>query len=173
MNISKIAPYDELIKSKSVEDALIDDVIWVAPKILYGELILYPLVELFAIKLGKSEVPLSTICDTNSKSETNSFALLVSMGISEDICICGCSDTEVARIPAAVFFVVTNGNPASNPLFRTSTITEYDALTLFLASILPPLPLIKREPEAYIPNKPNEMLELFRVACPPLFTLIA
>ena len=80
---------------------------------------------------------------------------------------------DVKRIPSAVFNFVIVGNPFSNPLFKTSTTQLQVPLTLSLAAMLPPLPEIKREPDEYIPYKPNEIFELFRVACPPLFTLIA
>ena len=80
---------------------------------------------------------------------------------------------DVKRIPSAVFNFVIVGKPSANPLLRTLTIQLHVPLTESLAAILPPLPEIKREPDEYIPYKPNEMFELFSVACPPLFTLIA
>ena len=173
--ILNIVPNDWLMCVKSFNDAeSIDDVIWAAPKILYGESNPYPLLELFANKVGKSLVPVSTIALTKLKSAFTS-ADVSAVGVSADsLPDKYCCNWLVTLIPSAVFKVVIVGKPASNPLLRTSTTTLQLALTLSRASVLPPLLLLmKREPDAYIPYKPNEMFELFSVACPPLFTLIA
>jgi len=69
LNILNITPYEELILFKSSKDADNDDVICSAPKILYGESALYPLLELLANKVGKSDVPFSTIALINLKSD--------------------------------------------------------------------------------------------------------
>ena len=117
--IPKIVPNEELIWDISSSDADRDEVVWIAPKILYGELNPYPLVELLANKVGKLELPLSTILLTKVKSAATSSA--ASSDESSDVKYC---NSLVTFIPASVFNTVISGNPSSNPLFRVSTIIE-------------------------------------------------
>jgi hypothetical protein len=77
-NILKIAPNDLLISFSVSNDAdANDDVICSAPKILYGDSNPYPLLELLANRVGKFDVPFSTIVETNLKSDATSSIFFV------------------------------------------------------------------------------------------------